>query len=88
MENDKSLVEASWWKRLTKASGCRLKSLCSSRGYQIVAFSVEWRIFHQVVNTFHNGRWGIISPEELKDIGMCIPCKGTRTLPQACAIIL
>ena len=31
--------------------------------------------------------WGFSSAEELKDIVMCVPWGGTRTLPQGCTIV-
>ena len=37
----------------------------------LLTFSLEWRLFHQVVNIFHL-LWGSVSVEELKDIVLYI----------------
>ena len=57
----------------------------ASQGYQTMNFSLEWRMLHQVVHLPFVG--GFSSAEELKDIIMCIPWGGTRTLPQGCTIV-
>ena len=56
-----------------------LMSFCGSQGYQTLT-SLEWRVLHQFVG-------GLSFTEELKDIVLCIPWGGTRTLPQGCSIV-
>ena len=52
------------------ASGGLLMNFCGSWGYQIVTFSLEWRMLYQVVNIFH--LLGVLVLQKSSEILLCV----------------